>query len=457
MARLLTSFFGLGRLPLAPGTWGSLTPTFIFAILCLLTAPSVWILTVMAAFVLAGAIICVKFAPDAIAATGKNDPREVVADEVAGQALTFFLLSLFIEPVFSTKQVWIVAALGFFIFRVFDILKPWPIHRLEKLPQGWGILADDLLAGVYAGVVLLICHRLGWIGYLSKQSYFTGTISFFQAIALGAVQGLTEFIPVSSSGHSVLLETIFNLKPETPEMLLFDLATHLGTLVSIFVVFREAFTKRLKCLWVEGHGGSSLVQTCKQNSAVHLLLLVTAATVVTGVLGMLFKKQFISSRGSIQLLSLMWIINGTVLLVSDYCKKTPLSLQQFPLSRAALVGLAQAVAIFPGVSRGGSTISIAILLGLARPDAIEFSFMLAIPAILGAATLQFADYLKGPGSDPSGLLCSAVTGAVIAAIMGVVALKILIRVLQAARLRIFAFYCYVLACLVIIVYLATRS
>jgi phosphatidylglycerophosphatase A len=89
-----------------------------------------------------------------IAATGKSDPGEVVVDEVAGQAITFLAIGAL--PV---KQVWLAAAGGFALFRIFDIAKPWPIRKLETLPKGWGILADDLLAGVYAWIVLQVCIR----------------------------------------------------------------------------------------------------------------------------------------------------------------------------------------------------------------------------------------------------------------------------------------------------------
>jgi len=109
---------------------------------------------------LAGSLVCVQFAPAAIAATGKNDPGEVVADEFAGQAVTF-LFSPFLGMGSATgRQILITAFMGFVLFRLFDIFKPWPIRKLEKYPAGWGILADDLLAGVFAWIVLQICIRV---------------------------------------------------------------------------------------------------------------------------------------------------------------------------------------------------------------------------------------------------------------------------------------------------------
>jgi len=104
--------------------------------------------------------VCVQFAPAAIAATGKKDPGEVVADEFAGQAVTFLFSPFLGMGTATPRQIFITALTGFVLFRLFDIRKPWPIRRLEKYPAGWGILADDLLAGVFSLVVLQICIRV---------------------------------------------------------------------------------------------------------------------------------------------------------------------------------------------------------------------------------------------------------------------------------------------------------
>jgi len=156
MKRLAASGFGLGWLPLAPGSWGSLLPAIIFALLCYFNVNSPTIIVVMAALAAAGSIVCVKCAPASIAATGDIDPNEVVADEIAGQAITYALTNPFVSgPVW-----WAPAVGGFFLFRLFDVIKPCPARRLEKLPQGWGILADDIVAGVYAGVSFVVGLRL---------------------------------------------------------------------------------------------------------------------------------------------------------------------------------------------------------------------------------------------------------------------------------------------------------
>jgi phosphatidylglycerophosphatase A len=162
MRRLLVSCFGLGWLPVAPGTWGSLPPALLFVLMCHFSLSAATISIIMVSLALVGSIVCVKFSPEIIAITGNDDPREIVTDEFAGQAVTFLPIGFWVTNEFSARQIWIVAGLGFLLFRMLDIAKPWPIRKLEKLPQAWGILADDLLAGVYAAIVLLICIHL-WV------------------------------------------------------------------------------------------------------------------------------------------------------------------------------------------------------------------------------------------------------------------------------------------------------
>jgi phosphatidylglycerophosphatase A len=163
MKRLLASCFGLGRLPVCPGTFGSLPPVVVFALMSHFEASGLIVLIVMTALAIVGSVVCIGFAPAVIAATGKSDPGEIVADEFAGQAVTFLPLVVVLSSAVRVSP-WAAAAAGFVLFRLFDIAKPWPIRRLEKLPGAWGVLSDDLLAGIYAGIALLICCKIGPIG-----------------------------------------------------------------------------------------------------------------------------------------------------------------------------------------------------------------------------------------------------------------------------------------------------
>ena len=129
----------------------------VFAAMCFFGAGASAITIVMAIIAIAASAVCIAFAPEVIKLTGKKDPGEVVADEVAGQAVTF--IGAFAA---GGRDILITAAIGFLAFRLFDVIKPPPCKKLEKLPMGWGVLADDLMAGVYAAVVLQICLNL-WI------------------------------------------------------------------------------------------------------------------------------------------------------------------------------------------------------------------------------------------------------------------------------------------------------
>jgi undecaprenyl-diphosphatase len=444
MKRLAASCFGLGWLPGAPGTWGSLPPAIIFGLLCHLHAPSAVTFIAMAALVMAGAVVCVKFAPATIAATGKNDPGEVVADELAGQALTFLVGAFLVAG-----STWAIALLGFVLFRIFDISKPWPIRKLEKFPAGWGILADDLLAGVYAGAALLLCDKAGLIERIGGllASFDSSSLGIPQAVILGVIQGLTEFLPVSSDGHLVLFENLFNLNPESPQMLLFDLTVHMGTVVAIFVVFRKSIAGLAANLLAWRKYGTTPLEVYRRSPSVHVLVLAVLVTAVTGVCGLSLEKYFVAARGKLGILPIMWIITGTLLLITDWRKKTRMGLRQFGVLAAIIVGLAQATAILPGISRSGTTICAAILIGLRRRWAVEFSFLIAIPAILGATAVEMLKHFAeiSSGNLPIG---SAAAGAIAAALTGILALKLLVKTTLAANLKYFAFYCYLLAALV---------
>lgn len=159
MKRLIGSCFGLGRLPIAPGTWGSLPPVAFFCLLCIFGAGVLATSILMAALAAVASVLCVRFAPAAIKATGKKDPSEVVLDEFAGQSVTFIAATAG-----GAREIVVTAVLGFLLFRLFDILKPYPIRKLERLTDGWGVLADDLLAGVYAAISLQICAYYGLTG-----------------------------------------------------------------------------------------------------------------------------------------------------------------------------------------------------------------------------------------------------------------------------------------------------
>jgi len=162
MYKLWLSVFGSGFSPLIPGTCGSAVVTVLFLLLALLGTGPLSLLLVLLAVAVQGAVVTVLFGGRAIAQYGE-DPSMIVSDEQCGQSITYLWFWSFAG---GTKEILAVALAGFILFRAFDILKPPPVRQLEKVKGAWGVLLDDIMAGIYAGVVLQICYHLGWCSEL---------------------------------------------------------------------------------------------------------------------------------------------------------------------------------------------------------------------------------------------------------------------------------------------------
>lgn len=162
LGKLLVTGLGTGYLPLMPGTWGSLAIAGAYLLLCRATGGSMlWVSVAMGGVLVASSIACVGLGPFAERAFGRKDPSRCSVDEFAGQALAYLAL-----PVGSlAMDWWIGAGVGLLYFRVFDVVKPPPARRLERLPHGWGVLADDLMAGLYANVAAQISLYWCYFGH----------------------------------------------------------------------------------------------------------------------------------------------------------------------------------------------------------------------------------------------------------------------------------------------------
>ena len=447
MKRFLTSCFGLGRLAYAPGTWGSIPVALLFVVLKYIGASGGAVVSAMLLMAVFGSVVCLKFAREVAERLGSKDPREIVADEWAGQAVVF------LGAAFVDVELAIAAAfVGFGLFRFFDILKPWPIRQLERAGGGIGILVDDLAAGLMAMIGLAILEKLHVLAWLGQYLAFSGELNVFTALVLGAVQGLTEFLPVSSSGHLVLLEHVFGFQMDpgtNPSMLVFDLMVHVGTVASVFVVMWGDIVGWLGRLLQFGRYGRTLRAVYMRSPAIRFLILAIAANVVTGVVGLLFKEHFAGARQYLAVVAVGWVLTGVLLVATDYRRRSRLGIRQFGIWAAVVVGLAQSAAILPGISRSGATICAAILLGLKRRWAVEFSFLIGIPLIMLVSLVEvaghFADVRQGGVN-----LWAILAGSVAACIVGIFALKLLISAARRARLRGFAYYCFALAVLVFV-------
>jgi undecaprenyl-diphosphatase len=268
-------------------------------------------------------------------------------------------------------------------------------------------------------------------------------------ILLGILQGLTEFLPISSSGHLALAEQLLGVhKPG----IVFDIFVHFGTLLSVVWVFRQRI---LRLVLAPLRGGEDL----------RLLGMLIVGSIPTGILGLALNSSAEAAFVRSWAVGLGLLVTAGVLLIAEALTRLRLgqasldvhlrqpsagegeqsrrSLAQLTWRDALWIGLAQGVAVLPGISRSGSTIAMGVLVGLRRTDAAEFSFLLFIPAIVGATALKLAEALSDPAAH-SALWGSYLAGTIAAFLSGIVAIHFLMRFLRERRLTPFAVYCLAL-------------
>ena len=255
-------------------------------------------------------------------------------------------------------------------------------------------------------------------------------IDWLSAAILGLVQGLTEFLPVSSSGHLVVFQQFLS-DAQTP--VIFDLFLHLGTLLPIVAIYR-------KDLW-------ELIQTLFQNpfgSEARLGWWIVLGSVPTALIGIFLEELFESIFHTPKMVGIAFLITGTFLFATKYLKESHRDITEMSWKDAILIGVVQGFAITPGISRSGSTISMALLLGLKRDFAAKYSFLLSIPAIVGGFVLKLDELQTTTVSSTS-----LAVGFTVAAISGWVALKILLNLVNTGDFSKFSYYLWVIAILAI--------
>lgn len=245
-------------------------------------------------------------------------------------------------------------------------------------------------------------------------------MSYFDAILLGIIQGLTEFLPISSSGHLVLTQEILGVKQPGVS---FELILHLGTLLAVLVYFRRQLVALIRSIF-----DSNLMQ---ERSMIMFLI---AGTIPAVIVGLFFKNYFEQAFGSPAFTSAMLIVTGLILFSTRLVKKGD---KRVTLLAAIIIGIGQALAILPGISRSGSTIATGMLFGVRPSKAAEFSFLLAIPAILGAVVLKIDDLL----AIDTALIGQYVVGTIFSFIFGLAAVSMLLAVIKKGKLEYFAYYC----------------
>ena len=266
-------------------------------------------------------------------------------------------------------------------------------------------------------------------------------MGYIEAIVLGLVQGLSEFLPISSSGHLALLENLFEIKEES--VLFFAVLLHIGTLVSIFIVYHEdiyALIKELFLLFKDIFTGKGL--RIEERPIRKLGIMIIVSSIPTAIMGLLFSDYIDRIFGSLTVISICWIITGFILLFSEKLNNNKKEIEGMKYRNAFFVGICQGLAIMPGISRSGSTIVGSLVTGLKREFAVEFAFLISIPAILGSAILEFPKAIKA-GIEPS-TIGPMIVGFLVAAISGYFAITTMIRIVSKHRMRYFSYYVWIL-------------
>lgn len=258
-------------------------------------------------------------------------------------------------------------------------------------------------------------------------------MELLKAMLLGVIQGLTEFLPVSSSGHLVIGSELLNFQEQG---VLFDVFLHLGSLLSVIVLFRKDIWAMILAPF-QYFGGN------KDTDVRHYFfwdIYVILATLPAVVVGLFFKDTVEHLFGNLVIAYCMLIVTGFLMILSRYLPQRDVPINW---SRSLLVGCAQACAILPGLSRSGSTIFMGMALGIAREKIARFSFIMSIPAILGAVVLQVGGLLTNPMEGDA--IINLLAGTVMAAIAGYLAIKLLLDVIRKNRLQWFGYYCLAVA------------
>jgi undecaprenyl-diphosphatase len=259
----------------------------------------------------------------------------------------------------------------------------------------------------------------------------TGVIAWWQAVLLGVLQGLTEFLPVSSSGHLALAESFFDVPGGGVAL---AVLLHAGTLLAIAIVFRAGIVELLD--------GVRLAPRCFGRPPAEwparsaLVAKIVVATVPGALVGLFLEERIESAFASPEIVAGLLLVTGTFLFAT---RRAGRGSADVGWSAALLVGCAQAFAILPGISRSGATISAALFLGIARPRAAEFSFLAAIPLILGSVVLEIPD-LAAASEGGAGPALAA--GFAASFLVGWVSLVWLVRLVRRGRLHWFAPYCW---------------
>jgi undecaprenyl-diphosphatase len=272
--------------------------------------------------------------------------------------------------------------------------------------------------------------------------------TILQALVMGIVQGLTEFLPVSSSGHLVIVPFLFGWNDAFLTSLAFSVMLHMGTLVALLVYFRDDWARLIPA-------GFAAVRdrSFRSDPDRRLAGLLVAATIPAALAGLLFNDVIENQFRQVGLVALMLVIGGVILYAADRVGRRSRAIADITFPVAVGVGAAQAIALIPGISRSGISISAGRLAGLDREAAARFAFLMATPITAGAGLFEVRKLLTGEAGVQIEL-APLVVGMVAALLSGLAAIHFMLRYLRTRSLDVFVLYRFVLAAVVLVVWLA---
>ncbi len=286
-------------------------------------------------------------------------------------------------------------------------------------------------------------------------------MSLFEAIFLAIVQGIAEFLPISSSGHLAIFKYVFNANTDTG--MLYDIMLHIGTLVAVFVVYWKDIVELIKegfaiigdffinvgRFFVNFFSSSKKEYKKVVNTPYRrFVMLVIIATIPTGILGIAMSDLVEMAGQTLIVPGICLLITGVLLLISDNVREKAYNEENTSYVKGIIVGIVQGIATLPGISRSGSTITAGLLCGMERSYAVKFSFILSIPAILGAAMLELKDFneISVAGSE----FVYYVIGTVVAAVVGYACIRWLLVLVRSKKFKFFSIYCFIVGAFAII-------
>ena len=258
-------------------------------------------------------------------------------------------------------------------------------------------------------------------------------MSIFEALILGIIQGLTEFLPVSSSGHLELAKVLLGDNSVPEERMLFTVVLHAATALSTIVIFRKEIGEIIKGLF-----------QFKWNEESQFSMKIIISMMPAAIIGILFNDEIEALFAKqVLLVGAMLLITGLLLFLADKAKNTEKSVS---FSNSLIIGISQAIAILPGISRSGATIGTSVLLGVDRSKAARFSFLMVVPLILGK---MVKDLMDGKIDIQNDINTSLIVGFVAAFIAGLFACKWMVALVKKSQLRYFSYYCFVVGTIAI--------